>query len=240
MVAACAALVGMTQADIVQTLHNTTAWQSLGIETIGNVNTSRSGWWDGLNAKTTTNNGVFWSTDGGTTFDNTDFEFDVGETVDFQVFVFKEYAGGHQYDALRVWMDSALVVDGETNNDAIFSNNEWSASYGPNTKIDQLFAPVEFSYTFGAVGDYDLTARVTCSNDLSQLNNPYNPGWGIRSVSERDWDAFNPLASFVGGYKNGQGETEKYTFHVANVPEPTLISLLGCGLLGLLFVRRRK
>ena len=32
----------------------------------------------------------------------------------------------------------------------------------------------------------------------------------------------------------------KFQFTTAEVPEPTLISLLGCGLLGLVFVRRRK
>jgi hypothetical protein len=239
MLAVGAAIVSAAQAEL-QTLHTTTAWQSLGVETIGTVTNFNpfAAWWATADAKTTSNNGVKWRI-GADAFDNTDFDFNVGDVVDFQVYVYKEYAGGHKFDALRVWMDDALVVDGKSDPAAVFTNSEWSVPFGPATRIDQMFAPVEFSYTFSAEGTYDLTARVTCSNDLSQLSGWYDPTY---TVSNNDWNAFTKDVSFNGWPKNGQGETEKYSFNVTtrSVPEPTVVSLLGFGLIGLLVVRRKS
>jgi hypothetical protein len=284
--AVCVGLVGLVQAEYIngvitgaatdqQGLHSTTAWQSLGVESIGSVNTNSTNWWLGANGDgaKTTNNGVIWSTDG-INFNNTDFEFEVGQKVDFKVFVYKEYAGGHQFDGLKVWVNDELTVGAiipsnssnpyyvtDSDNDAaIFDRAEWTGT-GPTNRIRQSFTPVIFSHTVSNQdllnGSFDLTARVSCSNDISWLYN----GSAIDDITKRpkvslsDWNAFGKNTSFTDNsrykgadgnwytpQKNGQGETEKYRFTVTptNVPEPSLLTLLGCGLLGLVFVRRRK
>lgn len=222
-----------------QTLHSTTAWQSLGVETIDDDNDGivQAAWWlgDG-DGKTTTNNGVTWKVNGEGVFNNTDFDFEVGDVVTFQVEMYKEYIGGHEFDALRVFMDDNLIDDIYGN-----SNEIWYVeSFDPDGKSgDSKYYTYE--YIFTEARDYELTARVTCSEDLHYLDE-HDGFWGSNAynVTDSDWSLFDADVNFTVPPSHGQGETECYVFSVSNVPEPTLISLLGCGLLGLFLIRRKK
>lgn len=243
----CAVIAGIAQADII---HQTTKWQSLGRETIA----------DGI--ATNSNNGVSWSLDEVNWTQLTDVnEFSVNQTVYFKVEVWKEYQGTHLSDVAKVWIDNVAVKDGykewalaDNGNTRKYWGGDISyfdgtvLGYGTPKKLeDDLY----FNYTFTEAKEYELIARTMCSDDLSKLNqNDGNPtkkigylnSWGYyyekyaNDPTQADRDAFtasNPSTTL-------QGEIERYTFKVNNVPEPSLLSLLGFGLLGIAFIRRKK
>lgn len=251
--AVCAVIIGAVQADVI---HQTTKWQSLGIETIA----------DG--ASTNSNNGVSFSIDGGTTWEflGAHQEFELGQTVDFKVEVYKEFQGTHLSDVAKVWVDGIEEGKGEW---ALATNGNSKTVWGVNSPYydgnvingsqtaglgNDLIGSIYFDYTFDQERDYELIARAMCSDDLSKLNtvdgnrvtyatkiydnNSYKYRQAIQLPSAADWAAFtstNPVSTL-------QGEVEKYAIHVktTNVPEPAMLSLLGCSLLGLALIRRKK
>lgn len=265
IVAIIGVVVAIAQADII---HQTTQWQSLGFETIK----------DGI--ATNSNNGVFWrlsSTDPWT-LAVSGTEFKLNQTVEFKVEVWKEYQGTHFSDVAKVWMDGVEQARGEwlleeNGNTKTIVSSYWvweknklvkkekkevicyyddvvtdaSGKAGP----PELIGTLVFTYTFSEVRDYELIARVMCSDDLANLvttdgsptrNITYvNSSNKISSKQQKlptkeDWEAFT--AAFPN--RTYQGEIERYTFKVTRVPEPTFIYLLASGLLVLFFVRRKK
>lgn len=229
-----ALLVGMSQASMVTTnpeygdaSHGTTQWQSLG--------------------KTTNNDGVYWSLDGGTTFTNSITDFQAGQTVTFRFEMYKQYWGVHSYDGITVWMDKEEGNNLSYTPSDIILKDQWNFNFDdPNlpgvqgyyyngdpsdprviaNQSKYFFA----NYTFSQAGEYDMRARVSCSSDINgQGYSPY-PMW-----ANTDWN-LNPTGYY------GQGEVEDYEFNVKakKVPEPTLLSLLGFGLIGLAAFRRKK
>jgi len=241
-----AGVVGMVQADM---LHTTTQWQSLGVETIA----------DG--AATNSLNGVMWKIGDAGEFGNSDFDFEVGDKVTFKVTLYKEYQGTHLFDALKVWMNDDVELQDALylkDNGNVYSNGMFSTSFFDNQPVHSSY-DYTFDYTFASEGDYDLTARVTCSDDLADVVNNFDNGkkyvpnylihtpsaWAWKNtvdlVTNSDWAGFTRTNSMIrNGF--GQGETERYKFTVTShsVPEPSLISLLGFGLLGLTFVTRKR
>ncbi|HEX2957243.1 MAG TPA: PEP-CTERM sorting domain-containing protein [Chitinispirillaceae bacterium] len=96
----CAIFAGIARADLLP-VHNTTQWQSIGRETIATNGSS--------------NNGVFYSVDGGSSWLNlsSGLEFSVGQTVDFKVEIYKEFQGTHYSDVAKVWLDDVEMAKGE-------------------------------------------------------------------------------------------------------------------------------
>jgi len=245
-----AVLAGTSFGDVI---HQTTKWQSIGKETIK----------DGAN--TNTDNGVFYSLDNGTTWASlTDItEFTVGQSVDFRVDIWKEFQGTHYSDVAKVWIDGTQEAKGEwllaSNGNYVVKNGVKYSYYDGNvvsTTLSQTSGKPEklgsmvFDYTFTEARTYELVARTMCSDDLSKLVPNDGTSKLINYVDEygnvkqktmympstADWKAFtttNPLSTL-------QGEIEKYSFKVKNVPEPTMLSLFGFGLLSLAFFRRKK
>ena len=241
-------VAGMVQASLISTsdygtaTHTTTKWQSLGKEK------------DGISP---TNNGVFWSVNGGE-FNNSDFEFKVGDIVTFKFELYKEYWGVHSFDGLTAWIDPN--EDGSYDAEDLLLKDQWNfnkddgnssgvqnyykdpgdnylgddrkwyiaTENDPRVKADssQFFT---VTYTFGHAGEYNLRARVTCSADLN--------GGGYQPFPNHQNQTSWVLAATGSLY---QGEVEDYKFTVSSVPEPTMISLLGLGLLGLAAFRRKK
>lgn len=173
---------------------------------------------------------------------------EVGETVTFTVTMAKANWGVHDYDALKVWIDqtpynpstSALYTQNFVWDFDPDDSNMWSdtwygrdVSYKPWTGGTKSFS---FSYTFADAGVYDLTASVMCSADLSGL-----VGWADGNPTAADWNAWTRTVHGPNGSQVYQGETEKYKLTVYTpVPEPGTLALMGLGLLGVLYFRRKK
>lgn len=161
---------------------------------------------------------------------------EVGEAVAFTITMDKEYKGDHDYDVMKIWMgdeviEAPLTANGDKlkNTGYRFLMDETGGGWlsDPYNGDPKSFT---FNYSFDAVGTYDLWASVMCSRDLSDLyGGPSDaPSTYDFSIWEKDTYRY-------------QGETEKFQVSVTeNVPEPGMISLIGFGLLGLAFMRRKK
>ena len=177
--------------------------------------------------------------------------FEVGEEATFTVTMDKTFYGTHDFDALQVWLDEAPWISAPYLATDYF---EWDynagiADYQDRSKYsykawDGGVMSFELAYTFTEAGYYDFAASVMCSDDLSDLVG-YTK---LDNPSEWDKQAWenNPLIhdGRITNRNGGalQGETQFYRLKVESqsVPEPTILSLLGCGLLGLVFIRRKK
>jgi hypothetical protein len=263
--AVCAGLVGMAQAtyvapggvdpvigtnltaptgnQILETLHNTPQWQILG---------TKWGVDDGL--KWSINGGAFAAVD-------ESFTLTAGDKVQFEFDMYKQLWGTHTFDAIRVWngtntiklyQDADRTVEDYTWD---FNKDDPSMSgtqsyYRDYNKYDydnygssanqsvkeanwaRYYADVTedfFSDIMTVTDDFSITARVVCSRDLS--GGAYN-----KVPTPAQWAEFTLSKEYT------QGEAEEYCFNVEtrDVPEPSTISLLGFGILGLMLVRRKK
>ena len=99
-------------------------------------------------------------------------------------------------------------------------------------KLESLYyanADSTFSvtYTFDNAGEFDLLARVVCSSDLAEGH----PGL--------DSETYDPNV-FEKDKQYTQGETEGIRIRVTNVPEPSMLILLGLSMFGVAFMRQKR
>jgi PEP-CTERM motif len=182
---------------------------------------------------------------------------DVGEKVTFTVDMHKTAWGVHDYDALKVWIDTSpinppastlltrnFVWDFDVDDSNMTTDRWWNpstrrwedVSFRPWTGGDRFFS---FEYTFAAAGTFNLTASVMCSADLSGLS-----GYANGTPTTADWNAWTQNIHGPGGSRVYQGETERYQLQVYEaVPEPGTLALFGLGIMGFAgygLSRRRK
>lgn len=192
--------------------HSTASWQRLG--TLWNSESSQQ-------AVDSSDDGVFWSLDNGNTWGHDTVT--TGQTVLFRFDMYKEEWGRHDADYLKVWIDWNHDKDFTDTGETIYQD-AWYFKTEPGYKYGDDFAGVSKSfYTTVTIpenaifGETWLRARVVC-----------NP------------DAGNNLNALAPTGLLGQGEVEDWKINVAPVPEPSTMLLLGLGLAGVAWNRRRN
>jgi hypothetical protein len=168
---------------------------------------------------------------------------EVGEAVTFTVVVEKDNWGTHNYDALKIWVDALPGVESPY---LATENFVWDYNLGVNdytnerkySSKDWKGGTQSFSQTvtFNTAGDYAFAASVMCSRDLATLSSSGN----VDNPVSKDWDAWYSNIHQDKPYLQGEDKAYKITVYAQNVPEPGILTLLGCGILSLAFFRRKK
>jgi len=103
------------------------------------------------------------------------------------------------------------------------------------TKLESLYyanvdSTFRTTYTFQEAGEFELLARVVCSSDLA--------GGGHPGLSSEDYKKNRDVFQINKTYT--QGETERIRVRVTNVPEPSMLILIGLGIFGATFLRQKR
>jgi|LGVF01.1.fsa_nt_gb hypothetical protein len=191
--------------------HSTPQWQRLGME------------WDAESSQKTvdtSDDGVFWSLDGGTNWGHDTVT--VGQAVQFRFNMYKEDWGRHIADYLKVWIDWNQDADFSDTDEQVFQDawyftSEDGYEYGDgDAEISKSFFTTITIPEEALLGDIWLRARVTCSESAG--------GYIDNLTATGDF---------------WQGEVEDWKLTVAPVPEPSTMLLFGLGLGGVCWIRRR-
>ena len=174
--------------------------------------------------------GVFWSTDGGATWGHPDIL--LGQTVDFRFDMYKEEWGYHSYDAIKVWIDLNQDNVFDPSLEMIFEDKWYLSQTGGSAGVSTSFGtdptdPIEL--IFPDPGVYWLRARVTCNLDINGDLSSFIPTGGVPGY--QGWG----YTCYV-----GQGEVEDWKLTVMPVPEPASMLLFGSGLFAMGLFGRKK
>jgi hypothetical protein len=137
--------------------------------------------------------------------------------------MYKELWGRHHYDFLKVWIDWNQDKDFTDSGEMIYQDS-WDFTKEADYKYGDGFAGISKSFYSDEIlipeylepEEIWLQARVVCNESAPTLA------------------ALNPTGDYW------QGEVEDWTLTVAPVPEPSTMLLLGLGLGGVAWIRRRN
>jgi len=233
-----------------QAKHNNQTWQYLGV-----------GWSqeDTQQDPDTFDDGVSWSVNGSSwkLWGDNVLNLKQGDTVKFKFTVTRANYGIHPYDDLGVWLDLNGDGDWSDSGENIFfermnKTDDWGSGSGQipdKLQTNKQYETKDFfsgDITVGTsftTGDTWLRARVSCSESINGLQGKFDDDGNLEGNYFKDgtealtWNAGSHIQATGHLW---QGETEDYRMHVAPVPVPGAVWLLGSGLLGLVGVRRRS
>lgn len=265
-IAALLMAFSIAQADAVWTAP--TSWDGKAINQPSQVPDNQKGLhsdprWQMLGKQWGVNDGIAMLVDGQKIdLTNGVADINVGDEVTFEFNVHKTLWGVHTFDALKVWLDDEVIladkwVFGETLDDLRQDKNHYTYSvysdyenayrgkfwgkenyyYGEiepcwlDERESLYFADKDstfsVTYTFDNAGEFDLLARVVCSSDLAEGHPGLNSETYDPNVFKKD-------------KKYTQGETEGIRIRVTNVPEPSMLILLGLSMFGVAFMRQKR
>jgi len=174
--------------------HKTGRWQRLG--TAYNKEYSPQ-------VNDTSDDGVFWSVDGGSTWGHDDLS--IGNSVTFRFDMTRSLDGIHQYDQLKAWVDWNGDKDWNDAGEQVIAEQWFKADDAGITS--KSFEATYIVPDYASIGETWLRARVHCDHVSFADHNPYT-------------------------YMS-QGEVEDYQMNISAVPVPSAIGLVGFGIIGL-------
>jgi hypothetical protein len=183
--------------------------------------------WQMIGSSSSADDGVWWSTDGGTTWGN-DAVY-VGDQIQFKFALWSAGYGNHTYDQIKAWVDWDQDFDWENDDtevilaekyykdsDAINDDTVANFDYGAYTQYAETndFYSGTYYISEEMVEGLWLRARAQCNHVPYDTMTPYGNLW--------------------------QGEVEDWFITVSPVPEPATMLLLGFGLIGIAGASRKK
>jgi hypothetical protein len=173
--------------------------------------------WQMLGSNNNVDDGVWWSTDGGSSWGHDGLL--VGDSVTFRFDMWTSGFGNHNYNQIKAWVDWNQDFYFDNNSETVIEDRAFftplddSLSYLATPKVE-TFITDAFSITDAMIGDLWIRARVQCNEVPFGHMTPYGGLW--------------------------QGEVEDWKLSVSDVPEPSSIMLMSLGVLGLFGARARK
>jgi hypothetical protein len=182
--------------------HATNQWQMLGTK------------WDKETSplnQDTSDDGVFWSTDGGKTYGHDDLT--IGQGVIFRFDVTRSLSGDHQYDQLKAWIDWDGDKVWDNTAEQIIALQWFKHVKKQDDKITRksFYTGIIEVPQYAHIGETWLRARVSCDHVKFEDTTPYGYLW--------------------------QGEVEDWKVNI-HAPLPPSVWLFGSGLVGLIGLRR--
>ena len=196
--------------------------------------------WQRLGASNLVDDGVWWSTDGGSTWGHNDVQ--VGDQIKFRFALWSAGYGNHVYDQIKAWVDWDQNGNWDNNSEVIIADRFFKVATDPDGDPrpdiwnishynDQVSGFNRDSYnSLHARTNYFVTGAMSITDQMIG-------GLWLRARVSCDETPFDTMGPYGWMY---QGEVEDWSIPVNSVPLPASAWLLSTGIVGLIGYRRKK